>query len=326
MKFRAKRSVCVLLIVALTVLLIPSTSFAATKKLATPKITSVKSVGNDYIKIKWGKCLNATKYSIYRSTQNKNGTFKKVSTTTKLYYNDKNVRRGKTYFYKVKALNSKKSSNLSAAKKIIFSSEKIILEKDFYECGYDISIAIPYIKNTTTDGNIRWQENLKEIGALNYIRDDGSYIYTWNENDWKPYDTFGTIELWLSKDKNYKRKVNIRFIGYNNIPAYKNDYNVPDFSVVANKTEDKSSLEREHVYKFKHDCDGSDSYTAYSSYISLLKKWGYRNPTETTKEYKDSYTVTTIMSRFKNGEYSAVGIERRVFFNDNYRTEITIFY
>ena len=325
MKLHAKRSICILLIVALTVLLIPSTSFAATKKLATPKITSVKSINQSYIKISWKKSPGATKYAIYRSIQNKSGTFKKVCTTTKSYYNDKKVIQGKAYFYKVKALSPQKNSNLSEAKKIIFSPEKIILERNFYECGYNVSIAIPYIKNATNSGDIRWRENLKEMGALHFMREHGNYIYTWNENDWKPYDTFGAIELWLSKDKKYKTKVNIRFIGYNNVPSYKNDYDVPDFGVIANKTEDRSSLERKRVYKFGHDCDDSDSYTAYNSYISLLDKWGYRNPKETTKKYEDSYTVTTSMSKTSNHKYTTVDIEKRVFF-DNPRTEITIFY
>ena len=85
-------------------------------RLGAPQLNSVKKVqGKRQIKVAWGTInwSNANqkhKYSVYRSTK-QNGTYTKIATvTSKRSYIDKNVKSGKTYYYKVKAVHTKHPS------------------------------------------------------------------------------------------------------------------------------------------------------------------------------------------------------------------------
>lgn len=52
------------------------------------------------IVLSWNGLKNIQKYEVYRSTS-KNGTYKKIGTTDGTSFTDKNVKSGKTYYYKV---------------------------------------------------------------------------------------------------------------------------------------------------------------------------------------------------------------------------------
>lgn len=54
----------------------------------------------------WTKTTNTTKYKVYRATS-KNGTYKLIKTTTSYKFKDTTAKRGKTYYYKVKAVKPK---------------------------------------------------------------------------------------------------------------------------------------------------------------------------------------------------------------------------
>lgn len=69
---------------------------------AKPVISKV-TTKNKTATVKWKKASYATGYYIYRSTSGKAGTFKKIATTKKLTYTNKNLKKGKRYYYKVKA-------------------------------------------------------------------------------------------------------------------------------------------------------------------------------------------------------------------------------
>lgn len=114
--------------------------------IKAPAVT-VKSVNSNYLKISWGKRSKAVKYYVYRATS-KAGTYKKIASTTRTYYNDKTVKNKKTYYYKVKAIAklSKNNSKLSPAKsgKIQFNGQiqvsQKILNLSFSEPTYVILI------------------------------------------------------------------------------------------------------------------------------------------------------------------------------------------
>ena len=85
--------------------------------LKRPTIT-VKRNSSGKPKVTWAKISGADKYYVYRATT-KNGTYKKIVTTKKLYYTNTSAKKGKTYYYKVKAVstsNSNANSALSAYK------------------------------------------------------------------------------------------------------------------------------------------------------------------------------------------------------------------
>ena len=73
--------------------------------LDTPIVASIKNSSKKQIQLKWYDVDEADKYEIYRKTS-KNGTYKKVRTTSKLSFTDKELKKGKTYYYKVKAIDT----------------------------------------------------------------------------------------------------------------------------------------------------------------------------------------------------------------------------
>lgn len=96
-------------------------SFRALRQV---KISSVKALADDGLRIKWTKVTGATKYKIYRA-QSKNGAYKAVATVkggSSVTYTDTKIVPGKTYYYKVQAYSDKKgiviagSGTKSAAK------------------------------------------------------------------------------------------------------------------------------------------------------------------------------------------------------------------
>ena len=101
-----------------------SDSCKAYTRLKNPKIMYCKKVKNKtQAKLEWYGSKGASYYAVYRSTS-KNGTYKKIGVEKRddtNYYVDKNVKSGKTYYYKVKAIyasNSKYNSQLSAYKSV----------------------------------------------------------------------------------------------------------------------------------------------------------------------------------------------------------------
>ena len=75
------------------------------------------------VTLKWTKAKNVKSYVVYRSTS-KNGTYKKIGTTTKASYTDKKVKKNKTYYYKLVPVaeysKAKIEFSLTASKKIKF--------------------------------------------------------------------------------------------------------------------------------------------------------------------------------------------------------------
>ena len=99
-------------------------SYAASKKPAKVKISSVKAVSSSSVKVTWKKASNAKKYEVYVSAKAKKG-FKKaatVSKSTKSYtvtkYNKKALKAGTKYYFKVRAVNGKKKGAFSKVKAV----------------------------------------------------------------------------------------------------------------------------------------------------------------------------------------------------------------
>ena len=91
-----------------------STCFATEKNTFIKRTTIkyVEAIDDEYIQVKWSKVSNADGYQIYRSAS-KNGTYKRIATVkaSKRIYNDKSVKIGKKYYYKVRAYIKKNGKN-----------------------------------------------------------------------------------------------------------------------------------------------------------------------------------------------------------------------
>ncbi len=64
-------------------------------------------------KLTWKKVSAAEKYQVFRATK-KNGTYRSIGKTKNLYYIDKNVKGGKSYYYRVRAIDEDNGSANSA--------------------------------------------------------------------------------------------------------------------------------------------------------------------------------------------------------------------
>jgi len=89
---------------------------AKPKLLATPKIKIARVADTGKPKISWNKIKGADRYRVY-SSSTRNGTYKRIYTTSKLSYTHTKAVASKCYYYKVQAIsdskpeiNSKKSA------------------------------------------------------------------------------------------------------------------------------------------------------------------------------------------------------------------------
>lgn len=82
-----------------------SSVVSGTRKLNRPVVTAKNASNTGKIILSWDSMKNARKYEIYRSTS-KDGTYKKIDSTTSFSYTDISVTAQKTYYYKVRAVGS----------------------------------------------------------------------------------------------------------------------------------------------------------------------------------------------------------------------------
>lgn len=161
---------------------------SAASKPAKVKITSIKSVNYNAIKVTWGKVKNAKKYQIYRATS-KNGTYKRVITTSKLSITDKGLTTGKTYYYKVRAINGDKKGTFSLKKSAAPKLKKVT----------SVRVAV----KSSSSAKISWA---KVSGAKGYI----VYRATTKNGEYKKVATTTTISYTnkkLTAEKTYYYKV-----------------------------------------------------------------------------------------------------------------------
>jgi len=115
------------------------------KYLAAPQVK--KTVYTKTIKLSWDKISGAKEYAVYRKASGES-SWKKVATTSKLYYKDTAVKNNKTYSYRVRAINGKTTSAYKTIKQLFLSTP-----------------TLSSVKNTTTGVSLTWK---KVSGAEGY--------------------------------------------------------------------------------------------------------------------------------------------------------------
>lgn len=78
--------------------------------LARPTVTLSNVASSGKIKLSWDAVDGAEKYEVYRATS-KSGTYKKIYTTANTSMTNTSTTAGKTYYYKVKAIDSNSAAN-----------------------------------------------------------------------------------------------------------------------------------------------------------------------------------------------------------------------
>lgn len=81
-------------------------------------VQELKVLKNGYksLKLNWKAVEGAEKYQVYRSTSGRSGSFVLKRTTTTTSYANTGITCGKTYYYKVRAVNSKGKGSFSSVK------------------------------------------------------------------------------------------------------------------------------------------------------------------------------------------------------------------
>jgi fibronectin type 3 domain-containing protein len=152
--------------------------------IAKPSV-SLSNASPTSIKVSWGKVSGAKKYVVYSSTSKSSG-YKAIKTTTSTSFTNSSLTCGKTYYYKVKAVNGSKSATSAVASKkavpavvssvkgsATCSSVKVSWAKASGVTGYEIyyktSDTASYKKLATVTKNSYTHKNLK-LGAKRYYK------------------------------------------------------------------------------------------------------------------------------------------------------------
>lgn len=165
----AKLLCIIMMFLVASVFTIPAEANAASK---TPGKPTIKVTCTDYTKAKitWGKVKYATKYQVYRATS-KSGSYKSVKTTTAKSYTNSGLTSGKTYYYKVRALNGSKKGSFSAVKSVkikTLPAAKFSVKDSVTNITLSVTTTV---KGATGYEVYRADENYatKEYGAEKYI-------------------------------------------------------------------------------------------------------------------------------------------------------------
>ena len=79
--------------------------------------------GSQSATITWDKVEGVTHYQVYRATS-ENGKYTKLRNTKELSYNAKSLKKGKTYYFKVRGYKQYKSSDVD--KYIVYTPYSIV--------------------------------------------------------------------------------------------------------------------------------------------------------------------------------------------------------
>ena len=189
------KKIIALMIVVTCIFSTSVTAFGATKSISSqrPELydieTSAYTTQRQFF-LYWSDVPGATGYQVYRSTS-KSGTYHLVKSVKTPYYNDKSVKDGKLYYYKVRA--TKKSNGKTSYSKFSLSKGKRALPK------------LEYLDKVTFSGQKVTITLPKYCSASGY-----RYYYRDGNDPWKLLRTTSkkTVTLNLPKEKlGYQIKV-----------------------------------------------------------------------------------------------------------------------
>ncbi len=116
------------------------------------KVENIKVSKNSYksLKITWDAVSDVESYQVYRSTTGKTGSFVLKKTTTGTTYTNTGLTTGKTYYYKVRAVNSTGKGSFSAVKSNKVAPATVNIEK--VSCPKDYQVKVSWNKVSGASG------------------------------------------------------------------------------------------------------------------------------------------------------------------------------
>ncbi len=129
-----------------------TTASADTTVIKPAKVENIKVSKNSYksLKITWDAVSEAENYQVYRSTTGKTGSFVLKKTTTGTTYTNTGLTTGKTYYYKVRAVNSAGKGSFSAVKSNKVAPATVKVEK--VSCPKDYQVKVTWNKVSGATG------------------------------------------------------------------------------------------------------------------------------------------------------------------------------
>lgn len=245
-------------------------------RLSSPHLVRATEYSNG-IKVTWKKSRNAKNYNVYRSTS-KNGTYKKIGSTSKLVYYDTSAKPSKTYYYKIKACNPKyKTSFYSGC-----ASAKWHIERIKYKWVPSFVNGMDFSVGEVREIKVSYNEK-RDITAYydgDYVnvewQDDSLLIYCENYGPAKTtidlkYDDFGdigstSVDIYIEGDT---RKVT-DYLEFAGVPEFGSELGIsPDFV-------DTVSGFRAYMYNFSTIENVGEKPLVYMySYILELESRGF---------------------------------------------------
>ncbi|MEE0515387.1 MAG: fibronectin type III domain-containing protein [Emergencia sp.] len=153
-------------------------SAAPTAKPAKVQELKVEKNGYKSLKLSWKPVEGATSYQVYRSKTGKSGSFALKKTTTSTKYSNTGITCGKTYYYKVRAVNKAGKGAFSAVKSNKVQPGKVTITK--VTCPRENCVRIHWNK---VDGATGYQIYKRKKGSTswsncNYTNDKFSWSYS----------------------------------------------------------------------------------------------------------------------------------------------------
>lgn len=181
------------------------------------KVQELKVLKNGYksLKVTWKAVDGAEKYQVYRSKTGKSGSFALKKTTTGTTYTNTGITCGKTYYYKVRAVNSKGKGAFSTVRSSKVQPGKAVITK--VNCISEFKVRIYWNKVAGATGYQVYRSKkganswklYKTVAskynyATNYLEGDTKYSkWEWKVrayrivNGKKVYGYFSTPKEWI---------------------------------------------------------------------------------------------------------------------------------
>lgn len=214
--------------------------------LGAPSCLTAKTVGDTQISLQWNSVSKATKYYVYRATSF-TGTYTKITTSNITNYTDKYLSQNKTYFYKVKAVNSSVESEFTSVVSATTDKEP----DDYIEVPKNLIIT----EISEDEISLKWD---KVYDAQSYFvyrsnSNSGSYskIATINDTEYKD-DELANNTTYYYKVRAYDDDETSDYssaVYATTLEEY--DIEAPDDLEITYVSEDEISLEWDKVYDAK---------------------------------------------------------------------------